>query len=94
MIRDFSHKGLKELFVTGRTRRIDKQFHARIVERLDFLDAARTVRDLNLPGYVLHPLVGRRKGTWAISVSGPWRMTFKFDEKKGEAFDVDFEQYH
>jgi toxin HigB-1 len=59
---------------------------------LDRLDAAKTPNDMNLPGYRFHPLKGARKGTYAVTVSGNWRMTFKFD---GEyAFDVNLEDYH
>jgi proteic killer suppression protein len=45
-----------------------------------------------LPGLELHPLKGERKGTWAISVSGNWRITFTFVEK--DADSVDYEDYH
>ncbi len=47
---------------------------------------------MDFAGYYLHQLSGARAGTWAISVSGAWRLTFKFE--KGDAYDVDFEQYH
>jgi proteic killer suppression protein len=45
-----------------------------------------------LPGLNLHQLGGDRKGTWAVSVSGNWRMTFKFVGKDAHA--VDYEDYH
>jgi len=47
---------------------------------------------MNLPGYRFHPLEGRRQGTFAVSVSGNWRLTFRFED--GEALDVDLEDYH
>ena len=37
-------------------------------------------------------LAGDRKGTWAVSVSGNWRVTFKFVENDADA--VDYEDYH
>jgi hypothetical protein len=46
---------------------------------------------LNLPGYRLHRLKGDRAGTWSVSVSGNWRMTFTFEGE--DAFDVDLEDY-
>jgi len=49
-------------------------------------------RDMALPGLNLHPLKGARKGTWAVSVSGNWRVTFKFVGK--DADSVDYEDYH
>jgi proteic killer suppression protein len=59
---------------------------------LDRLDATGEVRDMDLPGYRLHPLRGRRAGSWATTVSGNWRLTFRFEGE--DAFDVDFEDYH
>ena len=48
--------------------------------------------DMGLPGLRLHSLKGPRKGTWAVSVSGNWRVTFKF--KGAHAEFVDYEDYH
>lgn len=45
-----------------------------------------------LPGYAFHPLKGNRKGTYSVSVSGNWRITFGFVE--GDAIDVNLEDYH
>lgn len=59
---------------------------------LDRLDAAIRPEDMNLPGYRFHGLKGDRKGTYAVSVSGNWRITFRFE--KGDAVDVDLEDYH
>ncbi len=56
------------------------------------LDAATAPRDMALPGLGLHPLKGGRKGTWAVAVSGNWRVTFKFVGK--DADSVDYEDYH
>ncbi len=47
---------------------------------------------MNLPGYKFHGLKGDRKGTYAVSVSGNWRITFRFAE--GDAVDVNLEDYH
>lgn len=64
-----------------------------LIERmLNRLDAAVVPEDMDLPGFKFHELKGKRKGIYAVSVSGNWRITFKFD---GEgAFDVDLEDYH
>jgi len=56
------------------------------------LETARIIDDMDLPGYDLHPMQGKKKGTWAISVSGNWRVTFKFEE--GNAQIVNYEDYH
>lgn len=56
------------------------------------LNVATAPRDMDLPGLNLHPLKGERKGTWAVSVSGNWRVTFRFVGKEADA--VDYEDYH
>jgi len=47
---------------------------------------------MNLPGWKLHQLKGGRKGTWAVNVSGNWRITYRFEG--GDAYDVELEDYH
>ncbi|EAR20768.1 type II toxin-antitoxin system RelE/ParE family toxin [Nitrococcus mobilis] len=44
------------------------------------------------PGWRIHPLSGERTGTWSISVSGNWRLTF--DLEHGEVVNLDLEDYH
>ena len=44
------------------------------------------------PGWRLHPLKGELKGFWSVSVSGNWRVIFRFED--GDAFDLDFVDYH
>lgn len=46
---------------------------------------------MDLPGYRFHPLKGDRKGAYAASVSGNWRLTFRFASE--DATDVDLEDY-
>ena len=47
---------------------------------------------MSLPGYRLHPLKGKRKGQWAVSVSGNWRLVFTFEDQ--HATNVDLVDYH
>ena len=47
---------------------------------------------MNLPGFRLHELKGSRRAQWAVSVSGSWRVTFRFED--GSAIDVDYVDYH
>ena len=92
MIKSFRHKGLAELWSKDRTARIDKRMHERILERLDALDAAEVVEDMDVPGFDFHSLRGFRPVRYTIHVNGPWCVTFEFE--KGDAHRVDFEQYH
>jgi proteic killer suppression protein len=59
---------------------------------LDRPDAANEIKDMNYPGCGLHLLLPKKKGRWAIKVSGNWRLTFEF--RDGDAFNVDIEDYH
>ncbi|MEH3118494.1 MAG: type II toxin-antitoxin system RelE/ParE family toxin [Methylorubrum populi] len=92
MLISFRNKGLKELFETGRTARINKTMRARIVPRLDAIDNAAEPEDLKLPGFDFHPLQGHVPVRYSIHVNGPWCITFEFED--GNAYRVDFEQYH
>jgi proteic killer suppression protein len=56
------------------------------------LDTAQEIGDMDIPGFKLHPLKGKLKGRWSISVSGNWRITFEFRE--GNVFVLDYEDYH
>jgi proteic killer suppression protein len=80
------------LFEKGSSRGVSSDLAERLLRRLDVLNAAVMVSDINLPGYRLHQLKGDRKGTWSIIVSVNWRLTFSFRE--GDVFDIDLEDYH
>ena len=92
MIKSFKHKGLESFWKTGSTKGIPAQHSKRIKRILDLLDAAATIDELRVPGFNLHPLKGDRAGTWAITVSGNWRITFEFID--GDTYNVDLEDYH
>ena len=91
-IKGFRHKGLKQFFATGSKRGIQAKHGDRLRLILGSLNAATAPRDVNLPGLELHELQGPRKGTWAVTVSGNWRVTFGFAGK--DADNVDYEDYH
>ena len=92
MIQKFKHKGLKRLFESGVSSGVDPQHVDRIRKILALLETAETLEDMDLPGLGLHPLKGNRKGTWAVKVGGNWRITFKM--KNGDAYDLNYEDYH
>jgi proteic killer suppression protein len=56
------------------------------------LNVSSSACDMNLPGLDLHELHGFRKGTWAVKVSGNWRVTFRCVGKDVDC--VDYEDYH
>ena len=92
MIKTFKHKGLQRFFETGSTAGIQPHHRNRLRLQLAALDSAKTIEDMNAPGFRLHPLKGNRKGFWAIAVSGNWRVVFRFEDDN--AYDVDYEDYH
>lgn len=92
-IQSFRHKGLRWLFHGDDPRGVRADQVERLRRLLHQLDTARHLEDLQrFPGDRLHQLKGRRKGTWSLTVSGNWRLTFKFND--GDAFDLDLEDYH
>ena len=63
------------------------------IESLNTLDAAPSLHAISpLKSVGLHKLKGDRKGQWAISVNGPWRICFRF--RDGNAYDVEITDYH
>ena len=92
MIKGFCHRGLERYFLKGTKAGIQAKHEKRIRLILGRLHASTSPRDMDLPGLRLHPLKGKRKGAWAVSVSGNWRITFVFDGV--DAIDIDYEDYH
>ena len=91
MIRSFRHQGLRQLFEQGSSRRIRPDLQARALRRLDALDAAESLKELNVPGFNFHPLRGSPR-RYSVHVNGPWCITFEWEE--GDALRVELEQYH
>jgi proteic killer suppression protein len=90
MIKTFRNKDLAALWETGKSK-IDARMHKRIFVRLDAMDAAAAVKELNVPGFDFHPLKGKPQ-RYSIHVNGPWCLTFEFED--GDALRIDFEQHH
>ena len=92
MIRTIRHKGLQRFYTTGVSSGVQSIHAVRLRMLLAALDTAQTIQDMNVPGFKLHPLKGRLKDRWAISVSGNWRLTFEF--RDGDVHLLDYEDYH
>jgi proteic killer suppression protein len=91
-IKGFRDKGLERFFATGVKAGIQAKHADRLRLILGRLNAATSARDMSLPGLDLHELRGARKGTWAVKVSGNWRVTFTWAGKDADC--VDYEDYH
>ncbi|WP_275100308.1 type II toxin-antitoxin system RelE/ParE family toxin [Sedimenticola hydrogenitrophicus] len=92
MIRSFRLKGLANFFKSGSTAGIQVAHAKRLRLILGRLNAASSTKDMDLPGLRLHELTGNRSGIWSVTVSGNWRVTFRFDGEDAEV--VNYEDYH
>jgi len=92
VIKSFKHKGLEALFLSGSTRGIQAKHGQKLSDIMDMLDNASQAQDMAFPGSGLHPLKGDKAGYWAIKVSGNWRVVFRMEQ--GDAYDVDYLDYH
>lgn len=88
----FRHKGLEHFYSEGSTAGIQVKHATRLRLILGRLSVAVEPRDMGLPGLGLHPMKGARQGTWAVTVSGNWRVTFRCEGS--DVTDVDYEDYH
>jgi toxin HigB-1 len=92
MIINFKHKGLETFFFEGNVAKIQQKHIKRLRLILAKLNTTVCVSDMNFPGSDLHPLKGEKKGFWAVSVNGNWRVIFRFENEN--AYDVDYLDYH
>ena len=92
MIKSFAHKGLEAFFYEGITKGIQAKHADKLRYRLDRLNNAGIIDDMDFSGYDLHPLKGNLMGHWSVKVSGNWRLTFRFED--GNAYIVDYQDYH
>ncbi|MGA2072907.1 MAG: type II toxin-antitoxin system RelE/ParE family toxin [Terriglobia bacterium] len=91
MIGSFRHKGLEEIYLTGKTSRIGPQYVRKCVRILQSLEVATHSEEMNVAGYRFHRLHGRPE-RWSVRVTGNYRLSFAWSGENAEA--VDFEDYH
>lgn len=85
MIVSWDHKGLSKAGIQpAHAKKLSRQLYA--------LDSATNAEQLNVPGWRLHSLTGDRNGYWSLTVSGNWRVTFRFVGEN--AYVVNYEDYH
>ncbi len=92
MIKTFKHKGLRRFFEDDDGKLLNAKHCDRISRILDRLDTSVDVKDMDLPGFNLHPLLGDRKEIWSVTVQKNWRITIHFEGS--HAYDVNLEDYH
>jgi proteic killer suppression protein len=92
VIKSFKSKALSDLWSSGKFGKIDAKFRKKILVRLDRLDVATRPEEMNIPGFDYRALKGHKPTRHTVHVNGPWCITFEFE--RGDAYRVDFEQYH
>jgi proteic killer suppression protein len=92
VIRTWGNTSTRRFADTGKSRYRGMDVEA-AHDLLAVLDAATSLQDLSpLKSIGLHKLTGDRKGQWAMTVSGPWRICFRF--RDGDAYEVAITNYH
>ena len=92
-IRSIRHKGLGRLVEDDDDRGIRPDLSGRVRNVLAAIVSADDVDGVRgPPGWRVHRLSGGRAGTWSISVSGNWRITFEIES--GDVAHLDLEDYH
>lgn len=94
-LQGFRHKGLRQLYEEGKAKGLPPV----MVDKLrKLLAAIETGSDLGqvgrFPGWKLHPLKGDLKGFWSLTVTGNWRLIFRYDEAAGIVSEIDLVDYH
>ena len=94
MIRSFRHKGLKQIWEGGKSGKLPADQVRRVKQILEVIDSAQLVpQDFEFfKSWKIHPLRGDFKGYWSVTVKENWRIIFRFE--RGDAFDVDYLDYH
>lgn len=94
-IRNIKHKGLRNYFEKNNAKALPAERLRRIRQILDFIIEMQDVDELfDPPKFQAHVLKGDREGVYSVMVTRNWRITFCYDEKEDEIFDMDYEDYH
>ena len=92
VVRSIRHKGLKRLYQEDDPRGVMREHAEKLRDILVRMDATRSIVDMDVPGFRIHPLKGEYKGCWAVTVRANWRVIFRFSGPNVE--DVDYVDYH
>jgi toxin HigB-1 len=91
----FRHKGLRHLHADDNAKGVLAAMADKLRKLLFALETADDLDQLSrFPGWKLHPLKGDLKGFWSLTVTGNWRLIFRYDEETNTASDIDLIDYH
>ena len=92
---DFHHKGLRQLYEIDTAKGIAPALAGKLRKLLFALETANGLDQLRrFPGWKLHLLKGDRKEFWSLTVTGNWRLIFRYDPEANSASDIDLIDYH
>jgi proteic killer suppression protein len=94
-IRNVVHRGLRRFIQHNDASALAPAVVERVRNILTFLQEMEDARELrDIPSWKAHQLTGDRKGTWSLTVTRNWRITFRIDQTEREILDLDYEDYH
>jgi proteic killer suppression protein len=91
----FTHKGLRQFHEDGSAKTLPPAMSDKLRKLLFALETAQTLDQLDrFPGWKLHPLKGDLKGYWSLTITGNWRLVFRYENQTNTASDIDLIDYH
>jgi plasmid maintenance system killer protein len=94
-IRNVIHKGLRRFIERNDASRLPASVVRKVRTIVTFLVAMEdTTELLSVPAWRAHTLTGDRRGTWSLTVTRNWRITFRIDQTRHEIVDLDYVDYH
>ena len=94
-IRNVVHRGLKRFIQRNNASGLAPAVVERVRNIVTFLQEMEDAQELrDIPSWKAHQLTGDRKGTWSLTVTRNWRITFRIDQTGREILDLDYEDYH
>jgi toxin HigB-1 len=94
-IRNVIHRGLRRFIERDDASGLAPAVVEKVRNMVTFLQEMEDARELrDVPSWRVHQLTGDRKGTWSLTVTRNWRLTFRIDRTAGEILDLDYEDYH
>jgi proteic killer suppression protein len=94
-IRNVVHRGLKRFIQHNDASGLHPTAVERIRNIVTFLQEMEDFQEIrDIPTWKAHQLKGNRKGTWSLTITRNWRITFRIDQTRKEIFDLDYEDYH
>jgi toxin HigB-1 len=94
-IRNVIHRGLRRFIERDDASGLAPAVVEKVRNMVTFLQEMEDARELrDVPSWRVHQLTGDRKGTWSLTITRNWRLTFRIDRTEGEILDLDYEDYH